>query len=82
MDMLNDVINLLELHLRDGLNFRRLGQNEKADKEVEIVNVALLAMSAMTKASFRLCDNNAQYDILLKSKDNKFTIVLATVYKF
>lgn len=80
--MLNDVINLLELHLRDGLNFRRLGQNEKADKEVEIVNVALLAMSAMTKASFRLCDNNAQYDILLKSKDNKFTIVLATVYKF
>ena len=80
--MLNDVVNLLENHLRDAVNFRRLGQNEKADKEIEIVTTALSAMSAMTEASFRLCDNNAQYDILLKSTDNKFTIVLTTVYKF
>ena len=78
--MLNDVINLLELHLRDAVNFRRLGQKEKADKEVEIVNVALLAMSAMTEASFKLEENSRKYEILLKSKDG-FTIVLTSVFK-
>ena len=78
--MLNDVINLLEIHLRDAVNFRRLGQKEKADKEVEIVNVALLAMSAMTEASFKLEENSRKYEILLKSKDG-FTIVLTSVFK-
>ena len=78
--MLNDVINLLEIHLRDAVNFRRLGQKEKADKEVEIVNVALLAMSAMTEASFKLEENALKYEILLKAKDG-FTIVLTTVFK-
>ena len=78
--MLNDVINLLELHLRDAVNFRRLGQKEKADKEVEIVNVALIAMSAMTEASFKLDENPLKYEILLKSKDG-FTIVLTSVFK-
>ena len=78
--MLNDVVNLLELHLRDAVNFRRLGQKEKADKEVEIVNVALLAMSAMTQASFKLDENSLKYEILLKSKDG-FTIVLTSVFK-
>lgn len=78
--MLNDVINLLELHLRDAVNFRRLGQNEKANKEVEIVNVALLAMSAMTEATFKLTDNSVKYEILLKSKGD-FVIVLTTVFK-
>ena len=78
--MLNDVINLLEIHLRDAVNFRRLGQKEKADKEVEIVNVALLAMSAMIEASFKLDENAIKYEILLKSKDG-FTIVLTTVFK-
>ena len=78
--MLNDIINLLEIHLRDAVNFRRLGQKEKADKEVEIVNVALLAMSAMTEASFKLDENVLKYEILLKSKDG-FTIVLARVFK-
>ena len=78
--MLNDVVNLLELHLRDAVNFRRLEQKEKADKEVEIVNVALLAMSAMTEASFKLDENPLKYEILLKSKDG-FTIVLTTVFK-
>ena len=78
--MLNDVINLLELHLRDCVNFLRLGQKEKADKEVEIVNVALLAMSAMTEANFKLEENPIKYEILLKSKDG-FTIVLTTVFK-
>lgn len=78
--MLNDVINLLEIHLRDSVNFRRLGQNEKANKEVEIVNVALLAMSAMTEASFKLDENAIKYEILLKSKDG-FTIVLTSVFK-
>ena len=78
--MLNDVVNLLEIHLRDVVNFRRLGQKEKADKEVEIVNVALLAMSAMTEASFKLDENPLKYEILLKSKDG-FTIVLTTVFK-
>ena len=78
--MLNDVINLLEIHLRDAVNFRRLGQKEKADKEVEIVNVALLAMSAMTEASFKLEENSCKYEILLKSKDG-FTIVLTSVFK-
>ena len=78
--MLNDIINLLEIHLRDAVNFRRLGQKEKADKEVEIVNVALLAMSAMTEANFKLEENSLKYEILLKSKDG-FTIVLARVFK-
>ena len=78
--MLNDVINLLEIHLRDAVNFRRLGQKEKANKEVEIVNVALLAMSAMTEASFKLDENDLKYEILLKSKDG-FTIVLTSVFK-
>ena len=78
--MLNDVINLLEIHLRDSVNFRRLGQKEKADKEVEIVNIALLAMSAMTEASFKLDENVIKYEILLKSKDG-FTIVLTSVFK-
>lgn len=78
--MLNDVVNLLELHLRDAVNFQRLGQKEKANKEVEIVNVALLAMSAMTEASFKLEENALKYEILLKSKDG-FTIVLTTVFK-
>ena len=78
--MLNDVVNLLEIHLRDAVNFRRLGQKEKADKEVEVVNVALLAMSAMIEASFKLEENALKYEILLKSKDG-FTIVLTTVYK-
>ena len=78
--MLNDIINLLEIHLRDAVNFRRLGQKEKADKEVEIVNVALLAMSAMTEASFKLDENVLKYEILLKSKDG-FTIVLTSVFK-
>ena len=78
--MLNDVIHLLELHLRDCVNFLRLGQKEKADKEVEIVNVALLAMSSMTEASFKLEENALKYEILLKSKDG-FTIVLTTVFK-
>ena len=78
--MLNDVVNLLEIHLRDVVNFRRLGQKEKADKEVEIVNVALLAMSAMTEASFKLDENPLKYEILLKSKDG-FTIVLTSVFK-
>ena len=78
--MLNDVINLLEIHLRDAVNLRRLGQNEKANKEVEIVNVALLAMSAMTEASFKLDENAIKYEILLKSKDG-FTIVLTSVFK-
>ena len=78
--MLNDVINLLELHLRDCVNFLRLGQKEKADKEVEIVNVALLAMSAMTEASFKLDENSLKYEILLQSKDG-FTIVLTSVFK-
>ena len=78
--MLNDVINLLEIHLRDAVNFQRLGQKEKANKEVEIVNVALLAMSAMTEASFKLEENSLKYEILLKSKDG-FTIVLTSVFK-
>ena len=78
--MLNDVVNLLELHLRDAVNFNRLGQKEKANKEVEIVNVALLAMSAMTEASFKLEENSLKYEILLKSKDG-FTIVLTSVFK-
>ena len=78
--MLNDVVNLLEIHLRDAVNFRRLGQKEKADKEVEIVNVALLAMSAMIEASFKLEENPLKYEILLKSKDG-FTIVLTSVFK-
>ena len=78
--MLNDVVNLLEIHLRDAVNFRRLGQKEQADKEVEVVNVALLAMSAMIEASFKLEENALKYEILLKSKDG-FTIVLTTVYK-
>ena len=78
--MLNDVINLLEIHLRDSVNFRRLGQKEKADKEVEIVNIALLAVSAMTEASFKLDENVIKYEILLKSKDG-FTIVLTSVFK-
>ena len=78
--MLNDIVNLLEIHLRDAVNFRRFGQKEKADKEVEIVNVALLAMSAMTEASFKLDENALKYEILLKSKDG-FTIVLTTVFK-
>ena len=78
--MLNDVINLLEIHLRDAVNFRRLGQKEKADKEVEVVNVALIAMSAMTEASFELDENALKYEILLKSK-NGFTIVLTSVFK-
>ena len=78
--MLNDIINLLEIHLRDAVNFRRLGQKEKADKEVEIVNVALLAMSAMTEANFKLEENSLKYEILLKSKDG-FTIVLTSVFK-
>ena len=78
--MLNDVINLLELHLRDAVNFNRLGQKEKANKEVEIVNVALLAMSSMTEANFKLEENSLKYEILLKSKDG-FTIVLTTVFK-
>ena len=78
--MLNDVINLLELHLRDAVNFNRLGQKEKSTKEVEIVNVALLAMSSMTEASFKLEENSSKYEILLKSKDG-FTIVLTTVFK-
>ena len=78
--MLNDVINLLELHLRDAVNFSRLGQKEKANKEVEIVNVALIAMSAMTEAGFKLDENSLKYEILLKSKDG-FTIVLARVFK-
>lgn len=78
--MLNDVINLLELHLRDCVNFLRLGQKEKANKEVELVNVALLAMSAMTEATFKLSDNSLKYEILLKSKED-FVIVLATVFK-
>ena len=60
--MLNDVINLLELHLRDAVNFNRLGQKEKANKEVEIVNVALLAMSAMTEACFKLDENSLKYE--------------------
>ena len=78
--MLNDVVNLLELHLRDAVNFNRLGQKEKANKEVEIVNVALIAMSAMTEASFKLEENSLKYEILLKSKDG-FTIVLTSVFK-
>ena len=78
--MLNDVINLLELHLRDAVNFSRLGQKEKANKEVEIVNVALIAMSSMTEANFKLEENALKYEILLKSKDG-FTIVLTTVFK-
>ena len=78
--MLNDVINLLEIHLRGAVNFRRLGQKEKSDKEVEIVNVALLAMSAMTEASFKLDENALKYEILLKSKDG-FIIVLTSVFK-
>lgn len=78
--MLNDVVNLLELHLRDAVNFHRLGQKEKAEKEVEIVNVALIAMSAMTEASFKLDENSLKYEILLKSKDG-FTIVLTKVFK-
>ena len=78
--MLNDVVNLLEIHLRDAVNYRRLGQKEKADKEVEIVNVALLAMSAMTEANFKLEENSIRYEILLKSKDG-FTIVLTSVFK-
>ena len=78
--MLNDVINLLEIHLRDAVNFRRLGQKEKAEKEVEIVNVALLAMSATTEANFKLEENSLKYEILLKSKDG-FTIVLTSVFK-
>ena len=78
--MLNDVVNLLEIHLRDAVNFRRLGQKEKVEKEVEIVNVALLAMSAMTEANFKLEENSLKYEILLKSKDG-FTIVLTSVFK-
>ena len=78
--MLNNVINLLESHLRDAVNFRRLGQKEKVDKEVEIVNVALLAMSTMTEANFNLEENSIKYEILLKSK-NGFTIVLTSVFK-
>ena len=78
--MLNDVVNLLEIHLRDAVNFQRLGQTEKANKEVEIVNVALLAMSAMTEVSFKLEENSLKYELLLKSKDG-FTIVLTTVFK-
>lgn len=78
--MLNDVINLLESHLRDSVNYTRLGQNEKACKEVEIVDVSLLAMSAVTEATFRLASNEQKFEILLKGKDG-FTIVLATVFK-
>ena len=78
--MLNDVVNLLEIHLRDAVNFRRLGQKEKAENEVEIVNVALIAMSAMTEANFKLEENSIKYEILLKSKDG-FTIVLTSVFK-
>ena len=79
--MLNDVVNLLEVHLRDSVNYSRLGQKEKAEKEKEIVNVALTAMSVMTEASFILNDNEKKMEIILKAKDG-FTIVLATVYKF
>ena len=78
--MLNDVINLLELHLRDCVNFLRLGQKEKAEKEMEVVTVALSAMSAMTEAAFRLGNDERKFEILLKGKDG-FTIVLARVYK-
>ena len=78
--MLNDVVNLLELHLRDAVNYRRLGQKEKAEKEVEIVNVALIAMSAMIEANFKLEENPIKYEILLNSKDG-FTIVLTSVFK-
>lgn len=78
--MLNDIINLLEIHLRDAVNYQRLGQKEKAENEVEIVNVALIAMSAMTEANFKLEENTLKYEILLKSKDG-FTIVLTTVFK-
>lgn len=78
--MLNKVVNLLVIHLRDAVNFRRLGNKEKAEKEVEIVRVALLAMSAMTEAAFRLENDDEKFEILLKGKDG-FTIVLATVYK-
>ena len=78
--MLNDVVNLLEIHLRDAVNFQRLEQKEKANKEVEIVNVALLAMSAMTEANFKLEETTLKYEILLKSKDG-FTIVLTSVFK-
>ena len=78
--MLNDVINLLELHLRDALNFQRLGQKEKAEKEMEVVTVALSAMSAMTEATFQLGNDERKFEILLKGKDG-FTIVLARIYK-
>ena len=78
--MLNDVINLLELHLRDAVNFQRLGQKEKAEKEMEVVTVALSAMSAMTEATFQLGNDERKFEILLKGKDG-FTIVLARIYK-
>lgn len=78
--MLNDVVNLLEIHLRDAVNFSKLGQKEKSNKEVEVVNVALIAMSAMTEANFKLEENSIKYEILLKSKDG-FTIVLTSVFK-
>lgn len=78
--MLNDVINLLGIHLRDAVNYQRLGQKEKAEKEMEVVTVALSAMSAMTEASFRLGNDERKFEILLKGKDG-FTIVLARVYK-
>lgn len=78
--MLNDVINLLELHLRDAVNYQRLGQKEKAEKEFDVVTVALSAMSAMTEATFTLFNDETKFEILLKSKDG-FTIVLARVYR-
>lgn len=78
--MLNDVVNLLESHLREAVNFSRLGQKEKSNKEVELVNVTLIAMSAMTEANFSLGNDERKFEILLKGKDG-FTIVLARVYK-
>lgn len=78
--MLNDVINLLEMHLRDCVNFLRLNQKEKAEKEMEVVTVALSAMSAMTEATFCLGNDEKKFEILLKTKGD-FPIVLTTVFK-
>ena len=78
--MLNDVIDVLEIHLRDAVNFNRLGQKEKAGKELDIVKISLMAMSAMIEASFYLTSDNCKYEIVLKAKDG-LSIVLARVYK-
>lgn len=78
--MLNDIINLLEIHLRECVKLQKLGLNEAADRERTIVVVALDAMTAVTEGIFRLESNELKYEIVLKAKDG-FRIVLSRIYK-